>query len=363
MGRCGVEKIMNKLSFIIPVYNCEQYLKECINGISKMNLSDYEIILVDDGSTDDSGFVCDFLESHYEKIKCVHQKNLGVSAARNKGIEISTGDYVIFIDSDDNIEPDKFKSIVEVIENDASIDMAIFGLSFDYYYRGKCYRRVGLIPPLSGKIQSVEWVKKIEELYDTNALSPVWNKVIKKSILVDSDLRLREDMFLYEDLEFSLRCLAYCDAIYFSQDIIYHYRQSEDEGNTRRRLKKIPHISDLVEQIEAAADELFVYKHTEHGAKLKNSILLKLYLALAREKISVLNRDGIRQICDDFSMWMKPRVNFWPEKNGQFMSKLLNRQIDYFMWKKKYVQIRHRIAVWVKYKKAMVIKCDKTEGN
>ena len=97
-----------------------------------------------------------------------------------------------------------------------------------------------------------EWITELPALYRSNSLSPVWNKIIKRSVLVDNQLEFRRDMFLYEDLEFSLRCMSHCDVIYFWHEIVYHYRQSEDERNAGRRLKRIPHLYSLVEQIEDA---------------------------------------------------------------------------------------------------------------
>ena len=105
---------MCRFSFIIPVYNCKQYLTGCIGSIEEIQLDNYEVLLIDDGSTDGSGDLCDVIAHKNHCVRCYHQKNRGVSAARNKGLELATGNYVLFIDADDQIEPSKLKEVLEV---------------------------------------------------------------------------------------------------------------------------------------------------------------------------------------------------------------------------------------------------------
>ncbi|MCD8356580.1 MAG: glycosyltransferase [Clostridia bacterium] len=339
---------MNKFSFIIPVYNCQSYLSDCVKGIQKIGLSNYEILLIDDESEDNSGKICDSLAEAYSEIRCFHQNNSGVSSARNRGIDLANGDYIVFLDADDSINSSKLYDLTEIVNTDPSIDMAIFGLSFDYYYRKKCYRSDELKPPIVGKIQSSKWIKKISELYDANAISPIWNKIIKRSVLRDNDLRFKENMFLYEDMEFSLQCMAHCDFIYFSPEIIYHYRQPEDEGNAGRRLKKIEHISLLIDQIESALDELIKKQHVGANEDQIKNILIDLYLVLVKEKISASNKEEICIICDDFSAWLEKRTIQISNEHKTFIDCLLNQKVFHLMFRRNYIAIRHRIAVRVK---------------
>ena len=95
---------MMKISFIIPVYNCKAYLPACVESIRAVNVADYEILLIDDGSTDGSGIVCDELAERFPEIRVVHQANAGASAARNRGIQEATGELILFIDADDSID-------------------------------------------------------------------------------------------------------------------------------------------------------------------------------------------------------------------------------------------------------------------
>ena len=111
---------MIKFSIIVPVYNVEQYLKDCIESILKQSFENYEILLIDDGSTDRSGLICDEYVSSDSKITAFHKENGGLSDARNYGIKRAQGEYLVFIDSDDYIEPDaldKFNKQLEELNN------------------------------------------------------------------------------------------------------------------------------------------------------------------------------------------------------------------------------------------------------
>ena len=141
---------MKKISFIIPVYNCAEYLAQCIKNIQEVNIDCYEIILVNDGSTDDSGYVCGQLSNTYNTVKYVCQKNQGVSVARNQGLTVAEGDFVMFLDSDDMIEPLKLSQLLQKLQKNSDIDMAIFGHSFDYYHDKRLYRRDEMQTPLIG---------------------------------------------------------------------------------------------------------------------------------------------------------------------------------------------------------------------
>lgn len=334
-----------KISFIIPIYNCEDCLEGCVNEINSIGLDNYEIILVNDGSSDNSGKICNQLSKLSEMIHCIHQKNLGVSAARNHGLKVANGDYIIFIDADDNIEPKKFLKLIKKIEINSSIDMAIFGLSFDYYHNGLCYRRDEMSPPLYGIQKSSLWVQKLQELYYANSLSPIWNKVIKRNIIEKNSLYFQNNMFLYEDLEYSLRCMACCDNIFFDPEIIYHYRQNENSG---KRMKRIKHITFLVDKIESALVYLSDKKNIEEPMNEFMEILLMFCVVLAKEKIAVSDFKEIRNVCDEFAEWYYVK-GFPQSKNGEnYIRDLLRHRVLKLILKRSYIALRHKIAVGVK---------------
>lgn len=347
---------MNLYSFIIPVYNCEDYLEDCVNGIIEMQLNNYEIILIDDGSMDRSGKVCDVLSEKHRQVKVVHQENQGASAARNRGLDEASGKYIIFLDADDTINPNVFRKKLNLLEQDDAIDLLLFGMSFDYYQSGQCYRREQLGYPYEGKIDQGQCRNELYELYLCNAISPLWNKVFKRSILDKNQLRLKDDMFLYEDLEFVLRYLAYCNVIYNTPEVAYYYRQQEDEGNAGRRLKRIEHISLLVNQISNAFNSILALADQDISKEVvisnRDKILMRLYLILAREKIAVSSLPEIRKVCNEMSDWYMIQPEGEKEellKSEQaYLNKILKGKAMQLKWEDMRVKLRHRLAVVVK---------------
>ncbi len=336
---------MINFSFILPLYNCEKYIRPCVDNIMKLNRDDCEIILVNDGSVDNTEEICKQITKDSEVVKYIYQQNRGVSIARNTGLKVASGEYVIFVDADDEIEADKLNSLLNKILDKPETDMVIYGLSFDYYYKGKCYRRDELSPVLNGLIPKAEWIRKLDLLYDCNALNPIWNKIIRRRILTDNKLEFRTDMFLYEDLEYSIRCMEHCDLICFSDDIVYRYRQIE--GNAKNRLKRVKSIKTVVDNIEDALESFRktnIVIYDIESEKLQ--ILKQLYEVLAREKISVSNRKETKQVCENTIRWINSHKIDVSEND--YFDMIRKRQITKLILKKYYISIRHAIAVKLK---------------
>ena len=109
-----------KISVIVPVYNVEAYLERCVESILQQTYANFELILINDGSADSSGQICDYLASQYENIKVYHIENAGVSNARNMGIQLATGSWVTFIDSDDFVTKDYLKILISAVDDEES---------------------------------------------------------------------------------------------------------------------------------------------------------------------------------------------------------------------------------------------------
>ena len=332
-------------SFIIPVYNCAPYLEACVDSIRQVGAADSEILLIDDGSTDGSGAVCDTLAARSSGIRVIHQTNSGASAARNRGIQEALGTWLLFVDADDTLDSAALLHVLARTPWD-NADMVIFGLTFDYYHRGRRYRRDPLFFDYNGTMTAEFWGGHYLPLFHQNALSPLWNKMFRREILVKNDLLLREDMFLYEDLEFVLRYMAHCGSIRNVPQAIYHYRQSEDEGNAKRRLARIDSIPGFLEPIEAAAKSLRE-SNPAISSESVEQMLLSLYLVLAREKISVSDLSGIRRICREFRLW-RDRLSLPISGEDKFQRHLLGEQAALLKFQDKKTALRHKIAVWVK---------------
>lgn len=107
---------MSKISIVVPVYGVEQYLEECVDSLINQTFKDIEIILVDDGSPDNCGSICDAFATRYPQIRVIHQENSGLSVARNIGIDSSSGEYICFVDSDDMVAPDYCQRLYELLD-------------------------------------------------------------------------------------------------------------------------------------------------------------------------------------------------------------------------------------------------------
>ena len=328
---------MVKVSVIIPAYNCAKTLRDTVESVLKSGLSNLQILIIDDGSVDGTSRVCDILEKEHSCVRSIHQKNAGVSAARNRGLREATGDYIWFVDADDSIKEGSLLSAEEILQIQ-SPDMLVFGMEFDYYHRGMIFRRDKMMPPMEGVVELPECRKRLYELFTSNSLSSLCNRIIKRSKLEQMNAYLQEDMILYEDLEFSLRVQMECSNVYFYQEAAYQYRQSEDEGNASRRLKKISHIPDLLSKIEAAlADEAD-----------KDRILLRLFLTLAREKINISSPKEIKTICSDFHEWIDTHDLLHTITQRSYPMMIYQGQTAKLVVKRTYSKLRHKTANLIK---------------
>lgn len=112
---------MRKISVVIPVYNAENYIEECINSVLRQTYHDWELILVDDGSTDNSGLFCDKIAKNDDRIKVIHQENAGVTCARENGVFASTGAFIYFLDADDTIDSDTLEYMLSLFTDDIDL--------------------------------------------------------------------------------------------------------------------------------------------------------------------------------------------------------------------------------------------------
>lgn len=291
---------MIKFSFIIPIYNCVNSIELVVNNILEIHSVDIEILLIDDGSTDGSSSICDKLVKKNNAVKCYHQENKGVSYARNMGIKHSNGEYLIFVDADDSIDSEGLSILMGFVSESSNIDMVIFGHSIDHYNQGILYRSENMLPALNGINSRDICMEKIDSLYKTESLSPIWNKIIKTSVIKDNNAYFNEELFQFEDLDFSLRCIPLCDKILFSQEILYHYKQAENKDKAKSRLLRINNLSTIVLNLE---ETFYPYKTNKVNKEKIMYILKSIYFLLANEKIDYVSLREIKQICCDFKIW------------------------------------------------------------
>lgn len=202
------------ISVIVPVYNTEKYLKECIDSILTQTFTDFELLLIDDGSTDNSGTICDDYAAKDSRVRVFHKPNGGVSSARNLGLDNVRGKWVVFVDADDIIPYNSLKERYVAVSKD-SVDLAIFQHeSFGYEnvkYGPYC-------PKIYYNLESFQ-LDYSSYIYYIRSL---WNKIYRISVI--ALLRFDEQMSLGEDYVFNISYLLQCKCLKLQNSNIYQYR-------------------------------------------------------------------------------------------------------------------------------------------
>ena len=203
-----------KLSVIIPVYNTEKYLEKCINSILNQTYKNLEVILINDGSTDSSGIICEKMKGKDKRIILIHSENRGVSVARNIGISRATGKYISFVDSDDYISSDMY---TDMIKNINDVSMPICG----YNYMDDIGNKIG---EKNAYITECEILKKDFFLLCENFIlnSPV-NKIFHADIIKKYNIKFDNSLSLGEDLIFVLDYIKYIDKFIIINKHFYQY--------------------------------------------------------------------------------------------------------------------------------------------
>lgn len=204
---------MPKVSIIVPVYKAEQYLHRCVDSILSQSFIDWELILVDDGSPDRSGAICDEYAQKDDRIRVIHKENGGVSSARNIALERIAGEWLTFVDSDDCLYPNALQRWVEVAEQN---NLDLIQCHFNREYK-------------EGQVASNEIeVMSAEQYADTeNYLTCAGGTLFKSSIVKEHALRFDEKVRLGEDQIFLLSHMQHCKRIQRIGDVLYFYRDNE----------------------------------------------------------------------------------------------------------------------------------------
>lgn len=215
------------ISVIVPVYNVQKYLEKCVNSIINQTYKNIEIILVDDGSKDSSGKLCDELKRKDNRIKVIHKKNGGLSDARNTGIKMSNGSYIGFVDSDDYIKEDMFE-ILYNLNKDYSADISI--VSFYEIYNGTL-----ISVRDSNKLEELTKIEAIKELLiDTKIQSYAWNKLFKRELFDSIQFPINKN---YEDIATTLLLFEKANKVVLLEEPKYYYARRDDSILGKRSFK------------------------------------------------------------------------------------------------------------------------------
>ena len=256
---------MVKVSVIVPVYNVEKYLDKCLTTLAKQTLKDIEIIIVNDGSPDNSQKIIDKYTKKYSNMKCYIKENGGLSDARNYGIKKANGEYIAFLDSDDYVTEDMYKKMYEKAKS-GNFDMVVCDLN--YVYPDK------IIPAYSNVPNDTTNIKKCM----LNIYPAAWNKIFKRK-LFDNDIEFKKGVW-FEDVEFIYRLLPSVKSIGTIHEHFNQYVQREG-SITNTINKKIYHYIDNWNGIIDYYKKNNLYK--EYKNELEYSYVRYIYATFVKQ--------------------------------------------------------------------------------
>lgn len=216
-----------KISIIVPVYNAQQFLKACIDTVLAQTYNDYELILIDDGSSDRSAEMCDAYAQQDERIKVVHQPNAGVSGARNRGLSVARGEYVTFVDADDWLDDSLLAHMIEPALQ-FHCDLVVSGLAWHFPDGRAEYQKFEAMRVADNPLDVGEIVLEIEA---KGLIHGPYQKLIRRSLLEQAGIRFPPLSF-GEDTLFNLAYLSRIDSICVVPHVDYHYRRNDASIST-----------------------------------------------------------------------------------------------------------------------------------
>lgn len=288
---------MPKVSVIVPVYNVEKYIEKCLNTLVNQTLQDIEIIVVNDGATDNSEkIIKEFLEKYPEKIVYLKKENGGLSDARNFGIPYAKGEYIAFVDSDDYVETFMYKEMYEIAKKENS-DMVECDFIWEY--------------PNKSRIDTGEIYNNKKEMAQKVRVV-AWNKLIKKSILDETKIEFPKG-YRYEDLEFTYKLIPYLDKVSFLKKPCVHYIQRDNSiSNTQNERTK--EIFDILDHIIDYYKEKGIYEEykTELEYTYTRIVLCSSLLRMCKVKDKEIKKKLLNLAWDNlnnrFPNWKKNKI-------------------------------------------------------
>ena len=266
------------ISVIVPIFNAEKYLHRCIKRILAQDYTDYELLLIDDGSIDNSATICDEFAKYDNRIRVFHKENGGVSSARNWGLDKAIGEYIMFVDSDDYMLPGMLEVMVSTLKA-KSADLVVCGTT----ETGGGYWR-----PIADVDYSRNQLKEnFVSLLHTELLSPPWNKIYKKEIIGSN--RFCEDISFGEDLLFNIQYLEKCENIsLIKESPFYHEKENENSlvvKFNRNRLLDIEKVWVVVDRFSEDKEGLYSKYLRDLTVYVRQLLKTKQYSWLEKKNI------------------------------------------------------------------------------
>lgn len=309
-----------KVSVIVPCYGVEKYIDRCMESLVNQTLKDLEIILVDDGSLDRVPQMCDEWAAKDDRVKVLHKRNAGLGYARNSGLEMATGEYVAFVDSDDYIDIDAYRISYETAQKEEA-DAVFFGINIEYAPRK--WKKLTVDEQMHWKGEGVkEYMLDIiacapgvkpERLYEMS----VWHSIFKRSILEDNDIKfLSERDVASEDLPFLMDFLQKSNSVTYIKNCFYYYCLNETSLTTTfkpEKYKRFRYLYELLQE-KVGCDEKSIQRVDRFFIGYTRIHIMLLVASNRRDKL-----DQLKDILGD-EIWSKLRVRYRPRWLPLFQS-------------------------------------------
>lgn len=303
---------MPKISVIVAAYNVDKYLERCINSIVSQSLKDIEIIIVNDGSTDNTRSIIEKFQKNDKRIIVINQDNSGISKARNIALSKATGEFVLFVDGDDWIQHDSLSKLYNL----AKIEKADV-VCFNFFYAYKDKNIICNDFKMFDKLNSHEFIKATLLL---DIAPVVWAKLLRREFLVDNMIKCPEGVAYGEDMATSVNIALNSKKVAFLNEPLYFYRQRED-SITKELSKKVLTIEKAVDLIGELLDkhdkmnlfmdeyEYIIYKNIYYYLVVNNNKLNKvqyvLYKIWKSKNINISNNQYYIDFKKNFSKRLK----------------------------------------------------------
>ena len=214
----------DKVSIIVPVYNVEKYLEKCLKSLISQSYKNIEIILIDDGSKDNSGRICDEYKRKDSRIKVIHKENAGVSEARNSGLQKAIGKYICFVDADDFVMNDYVEYMYELIVKNSS-EIAICTKIFSNFDENQTSDEA---------IEDLDGENTVIRILNYRIPIGVYSKIFKKDLIKDNKIRFFKDIYMGEGFNFNVACFQRAKKVVISNHKVYYYRRDNSTSATTK---------------------------------------------------------------------------------------------------------------------------------
>ena len=281
-----------KVSIIIPVYNKQKYLKKSIQSILEQTYDNFELIIVNDGSTDNSSEICHNFQKKDKRVRVIDIENNGVSNARNVGISNANGEYIQFIDADDYTANNMLEDLVNIARM-YNPDVIVNGIE----KINEKNESVGKISPIFDGMTDIDkFMENFAEVQkQTGIYGYVHNKFIRKSIIENNNLLFDKDIWLAEDLDFCLDLYRNISSIYFCKDIYYYYLQEAENSSTTSNKKH-----DYLQQgkIILKEKEMLDYKNAlnNNNLEIANSVITNFLMSYIHQQFNYKYHQFIKNL-------------------------------------------------------------------